>query len=204
MMQFLITTILLFAQVSNEQTRLEKFVSESIPSYVSTKNRESISRVTVSSALLESERRGLDIHMMLAMGYIESRFLPWAKRQDGRYLSLGTYQVLKYGVGPTLARKEICKDGIKRLRSCNATFSETELFDPRINAYAFALELSEHVKRAKKAWRQKSFPCEGVTRDMQKKIWWYSHYNSGNNAPTRHYQNQLCKALRKILEAADV
>lgn len=168
-------------------------------------------RVTYAAKLarriaVESHRRNLDPLALASVGWIESIWQAHRTRQDGRYRSVGIWQLIAVDSGPALARRLLARELIpavvrSRKRGPGAWFSESELRNITVGTYVAAVEIARHrdncVKRKHRPhlWRGCKLPMA-----TQIKLGRIAHYNTGTRKPTRLYLRRLCQRYTRLLK----
>ena len=168
-------------------------------------------RELVAAARVEGARRGLNPMAILAVGRVESGWMPTAHRpQDGSH---GPYQLMSRDTGPREALAllrgcatprgtgragEPCEaPEIAGLRSASGAWTPRELRHPRIATYIVAHEVQRHIlachlRRRCRHPRIPSCPAWLVR---------WGHFNSGHNPLRRYYLTRLCRFFAELKTA---
>jgi hypothetical protein len=179
--------------------RLATSIDSRLPSRWSITRRATYSKKLAQRIVIEAHRRKIDPLALAAIGWIESGWQSWRTRQDGRYRSVGVWQLIAVDSGPAMARKLLARELIPaivkaRTRRPGAWFSETELRDLTVGTYVAAVEISKHRQNCiKRRHKPHLWPGCRLSPSVQAHLGRLAHYNTGTKKPTRLYLRRLCK-----------
>lgn len=187
-------------------TRLALSISVRLPSGWRPAKRVTYSHRLAKRIAVESSRRNLDPLALASVGWIESIWQAHRTRQDGRYRSVGIWQLIAVDSGPAFARRLLARELIPavvraRKRGPGAWFSERELRNVTVGTYVAAVEIARHrdncIKRNHRPhlWRGCKLPTK-----TQHQLGRIAHYNTGTRKPTRLYVRRLCQRYAQLLK----
>jgi hypothetical protein len=227
MIRLLFSVLLAAAPTQSRATRLSSFIAREAPrcwgrGCWSQAKRSAFSVQFVKRVDVEAKRQRLDPVALVVVAWIESGFVPWARRVEGDgTTSIGLYQTIRGDHFPQLAWRGLqgCTPG-PRVRSywrlwwqrqpagkCRAQdvanrrrrlgrWSIRELRDPWISTYVGALEIRGHLDSAQK--RRRRSPNHRACRGLPSMLPRYAFFNSGNGHVRRGYVWKLCSRYRKL------
>lgn len=221
---FIMTLISVFSQSPSEHA-LAHAIQKIAPRFKKVDYRKKYSRQYASRILIEAKRRKLDPIALVAVAWTESNFVPWVKSKT-KPVSFGVWQLIPFDSPVVAARKTLrgckvpknlpgwlrsvwarrrsggtCEDqSVADRRERTGGFLESELRDYIIGTYVVAFEIRMHIDTVNRMRiKPRLIPGCGLSRQLQRKLYQYGHYNTGPRRPRRYYVYRLCKRYETIV-----